>query len=78
MAKNLDDGNEPACGIEGQIGVSPPRFSTVTEDEYFLAEIWADGTHGRRLHKSGREKEWASTLGRTEVAVLAHRLSAGL
>ncbi|MFZ0523503.1 MAG: hypothetical protein WAN14_16805 [Candidatus Acidiferrales bacterium] len=49
-------------------------------NEYFLAEIWADGTHGRRLHKSGREKEWASTLGRTEVAVLAHayRLSAGL
>ena len=47
-------------------------------NEYFLAEIWTDGTHGRRLHKSVREKEWASTLGGTEVAVLAHGLSAGL
>ena len=47
-------------------------------NEYFLAEIWTDGTHGRRLHKSVREKEWASTFGGTEVAVLAHGLSAGL
>jgi hypothetical protein len=47
-------------------------------NEYFLAQIWTDGTHGRQLNKSAREKETASTLGRTEVAVLAHAPSAGL
>lgn len=60
---------------------APPRLVfNRYGNEYFLAEIWADGTHGQRLHKSGREKEWASTLGGTEVAVLAHAhgLSAGL
>ena len=47
-------------------------------NDYFLAEIWADGTHGRHLLKSNREKEMASTLGSTEVAVLADARSAGL
>jgi hypothetical protein len=47
-------------------------------NEYFLAQIWTDGTHGRHLNKSTREKETASTLGRTEVAVLADAPSVGL
>ncbi|MGA8409513.1 MAG: hypothetical protein WB680_20240 [Candidatus Acidiferrales bacterium] len=47
-------------------------------NEFFLSEIWTSGAHGRRLHKSLRETEWSSTLGRTEVAVLAHRHVAGL
>jgi hypothetical protein len=46
--------------------------------EYFLAEIWTDGTHGRHLHQSAREREMASTLRSTEVAVLAHVPSVGL
>jgi hypothetical protein len=47
-------------------------------NEYFLNEIWADGAQGQRLHKSRREKELASTIGRTEVAVLAQAAADGL
>lgn len=47
-------------------------------NEYFLSEIWTGSRNGRHLYKSAREKELASTLGRTEVAVLAHVSSAGL
>jgi hypothetical protein len=47
-------------------------------NEYFLSEIWTDGTHGRHLHKSALEKEMASTLRSTEVAVLAQVPSVGL
>jgi|HubBroStandDraft_6_1064221.scaffolds.fasta_scaffold234737_1 hypothetical protein len=64
---------------ESKDKTAPPRlvFDRYGND-YFLAEIWVDGTHGQHLHKSNREKEIASTLGRTEVAVLAHVPSVGL
>jgi hypothetical protein len=58
---------------------APPRLVFYRYgNAYFLTQIWTDGTHGRHLHRSAREKELASTLGRTEVAVMAHGLAAGL
>ena len=64
---------------ESKDGTAPARLVFYRYgSEYFLSEIWTDGTHGRRLHKSAREKEMASTLRSTEVAVLAHLPSVGL
>jgi hypothetical protein len=64
---------------ESKDGTAPARLVFYRYgSEYFLSEIWTDGTHGRRLHKSAREKEMASTLRSTEVAVLAHAPSVGL
>jgi hypothetical protein len=58
---------------------APPRLIFYRYgNEFFLTEIWADGTHGQRLYKSRREKELASTMGSTEVAVLAHVPANGL
>ena len=65
--------------VESSDKALPPRLVFYRYgNDYFLTEIWTNNTRGRQLYKSAREKELASTMGRTEVAVLAHAPSVQL
>jgi hypothetical protein len=66
----------PTIPVDAERGKSEPVLVFHKYgNNYFLSEIWAGDSRGRQLFKSAREKELASEVTGSEVAVLLHPLS---